>query len=675
MARKRKGKFSNTIYTYDIEVTSLFNIDGCWKCFDESIKDYSGIDKCSVPYISMFGINDTVYYFRDFMLFGDILEAISDRDVHKYIYVHSLQYEFQFLLNIIDAKGWHIERMCSRDIRKPIAFTIAELNIEFRCSYMLTNMKLATAAACYTDIEKKVGDLDYNKERSPLTELSDRELGYCEYDILCLYEVIKYYRDEKYGGALLDVPLTSTGEVRKAIKKEIDYWYIRKMWDLVPDRKKYLIYMLCFSGGYTHANLIHSGVTMHNVKSYDIASSYPSSFFEKFPDEVFRWCPEEEYGTNDNYAYIVQVRFKDLHCRYYNTYIQKSKMLNADLDDAIYDNGRLKSCSGTFDMFLCDIDFELIKKMYAGEVMILKCYKAHKSYLDLRILKFILKMYKDKTDLKGVDTPEAAARYRTAKACVNSLYGCAVTNVLKGSANFVNGQWQRFSFSDEFIDSKILEAKKSWSTIFQYTTGLYVTAYSRRNLMEMVLQLDRDVIYCDTDSIKYVGDHDDVFKRYNMKVYERYQRCIDRYPDLKMEDFSPVDSKGNKHTLGLFEYEGEASEFKTLGAKKYCFRKDGKLHLTLSGVSKGGVIALEDDIENFRDDFVFDYKAAGKLIHFYDDEQPEIEFKDIDGNIYRSDLQYGIILQPTTYHVGVTLEYALMLQHFQIKEREVEYYG
>ena len=47
--------------------------------------------------------------------------------------------------------------------------------------------------------------------------------------------------------------------------------------------------------------------------------------------------------------------------------------------------------------------------------------------------------------------------------------------------------------------------------------------------METVLQLDKDVIYCDTDSIKYVGDHDDVFRRYNMKVYERYQRCIDRY--------------------------------------------------------------------------------------------------------------------------------------------------
>ena len=45
----------------------------------------------------------------------------------------------------------------------------------------------------YTDVEKKKGDLDYNKARSPLTHLSDKEMGYCEYDIICLYIPIIYY--------------------------------------------------------------------------------------------------------------------------------------------------------------------------------------------------------------------------------------------------------------------------------------------------------------------------------------------------------------------------------------------------------------------------------------------------------------------------------------------------
>ena len=627
----------------------------------------------------MFSVNDQVYAFRDFMMFGDILEHISDQGARNIIWIHNAAYEFQFLLNIFKSKKWTVEKMVSRDLRKPISWYIPEINTEFRCSYMLTNMSLDIAAKAYTKVEKKKGQLDYSKVRSSKTHLTDQELEYCEYDCLCLYHIIEHYRD-KYKGVVASIPLTSTGEVRKKLKDRVDYYYIRKMQSLVPERKMYLIEMLAFSGGYTHTNMLNANKTFratdgYRISGYDIASSYPIEFFRKLPDEPFRWCPVSEYKAKDCFAYLVHVKFTDLKCKYYNTYIQRSKMMNQHIITATYDNGRLQSCMGDFEMYITDQDFELIKKMYTGTYQIMECWKAHKGYIDKRILKFILEMYKNKTVLKGATDTLTQNIYKQSKAYINSLYGCTCSNVLKQSSNYIDGEWHRYAFSDSFIDSKIEEARKSFSTLFQYSSGLYITAAARCKLLECVLEMDKDVIYMDTDSIKYIGDHNDVFERFNERVMELYRQVNAFYPDIKIEDFMPVDKKGVQHPIGFFECEndGDIEEFRALGAKKYAYRDSSGLHITLAGVTKKGVVALQDNIDNFKNGFIFDYDTSGKLIHLYNDEQPRITFEDIDGNVTTSDLKYGVVLYPTTYRIGQTIEYLTLLSCRMVEEYEIEY--
>jgi hypothetical protein len=44
------------------------------------------------------------------------------------------------------------------------------------------------------------------------------------------------------------------------------------------------------------------------------------------------------------------------------------------------------------------------------------------------------------------------------------------------------------------------------------------------------------------------------------------------------------------------------------------------------------------------------------------------EITDCDGNKYYSDLDYGIILQPTTYTLGITPEYLALYEYIQEKE-------
>ena len=116
---------------------------------------------------------------------------------------------------------------------------IKELNIEIRCSYMLTNLSLEKAAEEYTDVKKLTGALDYNQARSPLTKLTELELSYCKMDIVTLYNIVKHYRDiYKW---LHRIPLTSTGIIRKSFRDKMGFFYIKKHQALVPCRKIYLI--------------------------------------------------------------------------------------------------------------------------------------------------------------------------------------------------------------------------------------------------------------------------------------------------------------------------------------------------------------------------------------------------------------------------------------------------
>ena len=670
---KMKLPVSNDIYTFDIEVSSLFYIDGEFKSFDYSLQPefYKDIEKVSIPYIFLFGVNDQVFYGREFRDFEKVLLDIYEENCYKIIYVHNLAYEMQFLLNIFIGK-YTIENMVCRDIHKPIQFEVPELNLIFRCSYMLTNMSLETSAKKYTDVEKRTGDLNYQLARSPRTKLSDVELGYCEFDIICLYKIILYFK-EKYG-SVFKIPLTNTSIVRLALKKKIDWWYMKTRWCNVPSPAMYIRLMSCFAGGYTHANILNAFIIFHDVDSQDEASAYPGVMTtELFPVKPFIKCNVDQYteGRRKYLAFIMLVHLEDIKPLFYNHYIQVSKCIN--LRKPVIDNGRITKAD-SLDIWLTDVDFDIILKTYKLKYTILELYKAKKDFLDLKLIKFILELYGNKTKLKikAKTDPQAAEIYQTSKAQINSCYGMAVSSVLNQSSSFDNGLWTRSELTKEFIEEKLTESQSSWSTLVDYMAGIYVTAYARQRLFMTLIKLDSDVIYCDTDSIKYVGDHQDIFDEFNKNLIKKYEAVIKRYPSLTMDDFMPEDENGVKRPIGAFEYEGRYQEFVTCGSKKYAFRQNGELHITVSGVNKvTGVERLHDNIETFLEDgLTFDYHQSGRLIHYYMDSQPHFKFTDIDGNIYESTYNYGIVLQPTTYTMGVTDNYIELMKLYE-QERAV----
>ena len=159
-------------------------------------------------------------------------------------------------------------------------------------------------------------------------------------------------------------------------------------------------------------------------------------------------------------------------------------------------------------------------------------------------------------------------------------------------------------------------------------------------------------VYTDTDSVKYIGKIPDVEK------YNKIRRDASRKNGAVARD-----KHGKLHYMGVYESEGTYDTFKTLGAKKYCYTKDGRLYSTIAGVSKkDGPAELKNDINNFRVGFVF-HDAAG-LESVYNDE----DFGDyqIDGHTVR--ITRNVVLRPSRYEIGIAGDYARILSDPTIYE-------
>ena len=657
--RGKRNTYDTNIYTFDIETSSYYILDG--KIYPAiyydklTDKDKKRCEKRSHMYIWMFGINDTVYYGRTWDELKKFLNKLDDHigDL-KYVFIHNLSFEFQYLKS-----NFHFKDVIARKSHKVISAFMVDYNIELKCSYMMSNVALQYLPKIFNlPVEKKVGDLDYTKIRNPNTPLTDVELGYCEYDCLVLYHYIlkelEVYEDVKH------IPNTNTGKVRRELQELVrrDFKYRRKVYKTINTDP--IIYnRLCeaFLGGYTHANWVYADDVVKNVDSYDISSSYPYVLCAyKYPSSEFKRCfIKSREEMSNRFCFILVVKFKNVECKYFNTFISASKCRN--LRGAKYDNGRLISAS-EFEMTLTDIDFYFYLDTYSLEYEILESWIATKNYLPKQLINFILDKYVGKTELKGV--PEREMEYGRIKGMYNSIYGMTVTNTIRDNVKYDDstGLWSEDELTNEEIIEKLNAEKKK--AFLSFSTGVWVTAYARDNLLRRVIENDPFVIYCDTDSCKLIeGYNKESFINYNKEV-EKKINIVAKILDLEVQKYSPADIKGNKHMMGLFEKECTYQEFITQGAKKYAYKIDDKIHITVAGVPKSGAKALKK-LDDFRDDFIFSYEDTNKNLVLYTEEQPPLEVVDYLGLKYLITDRSGCCILPNTYKLSKSLDYANLI--------------
>ena len=390
--------------------------------------------KMSIMYCWQFAINGKVIFGRrweEFLKLIDIITSFVDRHNRMIVYCHNLSMEYQYIRTLIK---WH--KVFSIDTRKPI-YAITESGIEFRCSYRLTNYSLENLAKQLKkyDIKKLVGNLDYDLIRSPETPMSKEEISYCINDVLVVSAYIQEcLLEERY---LSNIPLTATGYCRRYARKMCLYGtnkakrskqfmkYRALMQSLkINGKEEYDQLKRAFAGGYTHCNYRFSGRTQFNVRSFDEASAYIfTAVAELMPmssgKKVSPKNREEFENYINKYCCIFDAEFKKIEASFLpDQYISAAHCFVKE--GAVRNNGRIYSADRIITT-ITNVDYQIIRKTYRYEKMTIKNMRIYRrGFLPKELIEAIIKLYKDKTMLKGVIGKET--EYGNAKALLNSVY-------------------------------------------------------------------------------------------------------------------------------------------------------------------------------------------------------------------------------------------------------------
>lgn len=644
-------KTADNIITFDIETTSVFyGADNRAEMFDytKPAEYYTTLKKSALCYVWQIAIDGVAYYGRELWEFVSFINDLRDAaGCDILVWVHNLPFEFQFIRNYFE---W--QTINAREVRKPYRARTTN-GIEFRCTYALTNMSLAVLAKSFRTAHQKLsGDLDYNVMRTPTTPLTDTELAYCENDVLVLHDYVSQLPLPLY-----DTPLTQTGFVRRAVKAEMGTRVCRvNASHNETDADIFRALNGAYAGGYTHANVFYAGRLLHDIVSYDFTSSYPYTMLsERFPCGQFKRKHKLSFDALKGkyaalYSYIFDVTLYGYKCVTNNTYISANKC--RFIDGGVFDNGRVLYAD-ELRIIITDVDvWALIQTGKWERAEFHDGFIAPNNYLPKALWDYTLKLYADKTTFKGID--ERYDEYLRSKQFVNSLYGMCVTNTVKPDVQYTSGEWYcADTLTPEEMHDKLVYNKTRG--FMNYAVGVWVTAYARRNLWAAIVALDDVVVYCDTDSIKCVNvpKVKQYVDEYNAGVAVKLRAAAEYYnaPDT---DFAPKDIHGIAHPIGVFDFDGNYKDFKTLGAKKYAYdNHDGTgVHITIAGVPKSYGKTLKT-IDEFRTGLVF-YPSPerAKYISHYDDNGAVLDF---DGELW--ECGSGICLQPTSYKLDATKEY------------------
>lgn len=637
---RKKVYYKDVICAFDIETSRLADIEQ------------------SIMYIWMLHIHNHVTIIGRTWeelksLFLQIREELEENTLC--IFVHNLSYEFQFLRAIYDFSP---DEVFAVDSRKVLRCSMFDNKIEFRCSYLHSNMSLAE----YTnkmDVEHKKLDgeeFDYTKERYPWTELTEKEIAYCIHDVVGLCEAIEKEMTIDCDN-LYTLPLTSTGYVRRDAKQAMRKVHPAFVKNQLPDLYTYEMLREAFRGGDTHANRFYSGRIIKNVKSADRSSSYPDVLCNcQFPVSPFFHAGRVSYNTLLNMivvrkkAVIMRIAISKLRLHddlWGAPYLSKDKCRR--IEKGAFDNGRILSAE-YLETTITDVDFKIILDQYdfddlcAFDVSYARYGKLPRSLIDT-----VIAYYKAKTELKNV--PGQEIYYMKSKNKLNSIYGMMAQNPVKQDIVYNNGVW---STANE-PEAEIL-AESNRKAFLCYQWGVWCTAWARYRLQEGIKLAGENFIYCDTDSVKYIGDID--WTAYNKQ----------REKDSKASGAFATDPKEIKHYMGVYEADGEYTEFKTLGAKKYAYNYEsgGETYVTIAGVTKkkgGKELDENGGLKAFSPGFTF-VKAGGTEAIYNDD--PEIKTVVRDGK--QIDITPNIVIKDSTYTLGITAEYASLLKNCCLPE-------
>lgn len=698
---RKRGKFSNY---YE-----------CIICLDtETTSAYTGIKKdikYGYCYEWTICVDGHCYYQRDLIYLKSLLHYLARRlrlneNKRLMIFVHNAGFDFQFF-----RKYFNFCKSLARKDRE-ILYATTCYGVEFRCSYALSGYSIDTLGKQH-GIPKLKG-FQYNLQRHSNTPLSDFELEYCRHDVLIMYEYLKKKASEE--GGISQFELTCTAYMRRYIKDETIYNpryssdYRRLMRECALEVDEYQMLKAAFSGGFTHANAIHSGRLLRNMESYDITSAYPAVMVsERFPMqkvEIKIKNPNSEYELCQyikNYACVFMVYFYNLEKVFESENYISAHKIPSKWQTFIerVDNGRIDKAKHVLTV-ITDIDFRIIAKVYKWEkIKILKYQFYRYDYLPKPLIKAVLKLFNDKTLLKG--NKNEIERYNRAKGLLNSTYGCMVQDVVQEENIYDSTAKKWLKPRREDLQTAIDDYNTDKKRATCYPWGVWITAHCRARLWQLILLRPKQYVYSDTDSGKLLYDKENIhiINKLNLRQKIKLINMCEHY-NINFDDCQP---KG--YMIGAFLLEKVITRFKTLGSKRYMTQgyevfKDSEnrirvskkleLSLTFAGLNipkslkflKSTFLGFKyvevDSVKRIRRvkitrhtltpkinyDIIFDNferglefppDSVGKMEHAYQDDYIECDMIDYLGNVATVKSRSSVFLNPVAYKVKANDEY------------------
>lgn len=668
LSKAKTVRDRNTSSTY-LMVGSGFDIETSRVSFND--KDYA------YCYHWQFGIGDCSFMGRSLDSMKDFIDLLISymwewKPKTKLLVLDAnLGYEWQFCKHYWSTIG--ITDLFAKEKRNPIYIELAK-TIMFREVLGLFGHSLSEIAVNYCNMEKLVGDLDYDKCRLSNTEMTEEEIGYCIRDVEILVKLGEYIF-KNYFGQKPTLPYTSTGIVRAEIKKELgsNLKYERKrIEELMPEEWEYELFRTkLFKGGICGSNILLMDKILDDVVGADITSDYPFQMLtKKFPVGGATRCKPSEF-MQEKIPYIAWVSFYRFRSRTSHAIMSAHKLMNTkevkDSKETILDNNRIQYAERV-ELIVNDVEFKSLQQCYKWtNFTVMHCWKFKEGYamLPMHIRKVVISWYLKKEKLKAEysDTQE----YRDAKAFVNSIFGMMCTAL----------------YLEEFIlDGDEIEGVKNKSyeecCRFLFLSpywGFWITSHARAMLVDVICRFPSVIVQYDTDSVYF---------RDKGEVAEKLRKYLNDF-NRKTMIANKAKFLGDEHMLsiGTWTFDPMFKRFKALGAKRYMYEtQNGKIKCVVAGCRKSkkketegkSTIEIQNAYNNltrnenvdvfdfFTHNMEVDENHSEKMCSVYVDEHVRFESTDSDGDREEIDIPSCIVLKPIPFKMKLGRSHKSLLK-------------
>lgn len=605
-------------------------------------------DRCAWVYLWCMSVDNLRVYGRtvqDFKHWIRRLAAALDLNP-KYrlaVYVHNLKFDFHFIKNDILISSVKKDDFIAKTKRQIIK-CLVDAHLEMRDSAVYTECPLWMMGE---ELGLPKLEEDYEAIRTPQTELRPESLQYCcrDCDILVYY----YHREAHIYGGIGKIPRTATGIVKNMITAAFDKLpvaekrqiYARQLKTTLPknptaddikrvERDKMVLTRLrrAFFGGYCYASPLECDRLRREsdgcgVISADQNAAYAAAMLTRpFPADRFAPMPDDAIPRTRNQiedfikmrgrykrrAMLLTIKLKNLTSR-----IPDFGFLPSWCRYHVHENGmeeikraaRIKHAD-EIEMTLTDVDLRLLLQWYTarpdaehpdGGIYIISglwtIYAALPSYIINTVCvlyarkKQAKKRYNDKKQA-GTLTIRDEIEYRRIKSRLARIYGVFVQDPVRMQYVYDNEKHALSPAGRQPAD------KSQYGPVL-YQWGVWVAAWARYALLVMAGRIgmqygswDNDMIYCDTDCVRWVdrGDGREMYIHIcNAEIKKKIDNILTPWKIAYIEQnygifLEPDDLDG----CGQWEIE-RYSEYKQIGIKQYAYiDQKGRFRAVLAGL-------------------------------------------------------------------------------------------